>query len=452
MKAISQTSSKDADIVFYNGKVITIDNRNTITEAIAIKNNKVLAVGSDNTVKNYISDDTKIINLNGRSLLPGFIDAHVHLSIYGSLLLDINCQQSSINSLNDLFNELKEKTTITEKGKWIRAWSFSEDTVKDKRLPTKEELDMISKDHPIVITRICNHISVANSKALEIANINKRTNDPVGGIIEKDSSGELTGKLVETAHMMLSEKSSLTNKEMREALRLASDTFVKYGITSIHDAGGYGDGPSILKLMRQGINSGDIKVRIYSMIGSLTDAEKFIKQMKEKNIRTGDGSERFKVGPVKLFLDGSSTGPTIATREPYTNDQTNQGILYYNQEQINEILGDAHNRGYQITAHAQGDKAIEYMLNCIEKSLKNKPKRDHRHRIEHAGIVPQDLLRRMKLLNVIPIPNPSFIYVNGNKYVDYYGNRVNVMYPANDYIENNIRMAIGSDAPAVSCT
>src|SRR5699024_7039166 len=161
--------------------------------------------------------------------------------------------------------------------------------------------------------------------------------------------------------------------ELKKALKLASDTFIKYGITSIHDAGGYGDGPEILKVMQKGIQSKEIKIRIYAMIASLTDAEKFIRKMKKQKVTTGSGNERFKIGPAKLFLDGSSTGPTIATRQPYTSDLNNHGILYYSQEKINSILVDAHKKGYQITAHAQGDQAIELILNCIETALLEDP-------------------------------------------------------------------------------
>lgn len=439
-----------ANIVFYNGSVITSDPNNTIVDSIAIKENKIIYVGPKKNIHKFIGENTQLIDLKNRSLLPGFIDSHVHLSIYGSNLLDVNCQESTIKSLKDLFNVLKQKTNQMERGKWIRAWSFDESKVKEKRFPTREELDKVSKHHPIIIVRACNHISVSNSKAFQLTGIDENTLDPVGGILERNHKGELTGKLIESAHMNISEKAAMDQEELKQSLKLASDVFIQYGITSIHDAGGYGDGISILKAMKDGVNSGDIKVRIYSMIGSLTDAEKFIAEVKKRNILTGDGNERLKVGPTKLFLDGSSTGPTIATREPYCNEPNNHGILYYSQDNIDKILKDSHNKGYQITAHAQGDRAIELMLNCIEKSLEENPVSDHRHRIEHAGIVPKDLLKRIKKLNVIVIPNPAFIYFNGDRYVEYYGNRVNCMYPLKDYKDMNIPMALGSDAPVVN--
>jgi predicted amidohydrolase YtcJ len=148
-----------------------------------------------------------------------------------------------------------------------------------------------------------------------------------------------------------------------------------------------------------------------------------------------------------LFTDGSSTGPTIATREPYTSDPGYSGILYYKEEEIHQVLGQAHKRGFQITVHAQGDRAIEMYLNCVEKALNESPRKDHRHRIEHAGISSPDLQKRMKELGVIPIPNPPFPYEFGDIYIEHYGNRVNHMYAARDFIDNGILAAAGSDAP-----
>src|SRR5699024_480549 len=219
---------------------------------------------------------------------------------------------SQIKSLKDLFAKLKKEASQTKKGQWIRAWGFDEKNMCEQRFPTKRELDEITSDHPILIVRVCNHMSIVNSQALHLANINKNTQSPEGGIIDRDINGNLTGKLIEAAHMKLSEIASHSEDELKKALKLASDTFIKYGITSIHDAGGYGDGPEILKVMQKGIQSKEIKIRIYAMIASLTDAEKFIRKMKKQKVTTGSGNERFKIGPAKLFLDGSSTGPTIA--------------------------------------------------------------------------------------------------------------------------------------------
>lgn len=440
-----------ADIILRNGEVITVDPTDQIHEAVAVKDNKILATGSNEEIDALADEKTKVIDLKGRSCLPGFIDAHLHLTIYGTNMLGVSCIAPHVHSLQDIFTDLKEKAAKTEKGEWVRAWGFNEHEIEERRFPTREELDSVSTDHPIVIIRGCNHTSIANSKALELAGIHHESADPPGGVIEKDSAGHLTGKLIETAHMNLFKVASFNKKELKEAMKLASLEFVKAGITSIHDAGGYGSGPDILSVMEEGINTGDIKVRVYAMIGSLTDSTSFIRSMVDAGIVTGTGDERFKIGPAKLFTDGSSTGPTIATREPYTSDPADYGIQYFSQQELNTILGEAHDKGYQLTAHAQGDRAIEMVLDCIEQALTKNPRENHRHRIEHAGIASQDLQKRMKDLGVVIVPNPAFMYVNGDTYLKHYGKRVEVMYPARDYIDAGIPSAFASDSPVVSC-
>jgi predicted amidohydrolase YtcJ len=436
-----------ADVVFINGEVITVDGNNRVVEAVAVKDNRIIAVGSNKEIKEHVFNETTIVDLDGKTLLPGFIDAHLHLTIYGTNLLGVSCIAPHIQCLEDIFTDLRRKAKETPKGKWVRAWGFNETTLDENRFPTKEELDKISLDHPIVIIRTCNHTSIANSKALHLAGISENTEDPEGGIIERNPDGTLTGKLIENAHMQLFEFASYTEEELQKGMMLASNEFIQAGITSVHDAGAYGDGSETLRIMQQASKANDIKVRVYAIIGSLTNSHDFVKKMVEAGPITGLGDDWFKIGPAKLFTDGSSTGPTIATREGYSHNPNDHGITYYSQDDLDRILGEAHKKGFQITAHAQGDRAIEMILNCIERAVEEHPREDHRHRIEHAGIASPDLQARMKKLGVVIIPNPVFMYVNGDKYLEYYGDRVNVMYPTRDYIDQDIIAAFGSDTP-----
>ncbi|WP_078410166.1 amidohydrolase [Priestia abyssalis] len=434
-----------ADLVFLNGEVVTVDERNTIAEAVAVEGNRIKAVGTNEEVKVFIGEKTKVIDLEGKSLLPGFIDSHLHLTMYGVNQQAVNCKADHIKSLEDILSDLRDKAKETPKGQWVRAWGFNETKIKEKRYPTKEELDHISSEHPILILRTCGHISIVNSKALEIAKIDRTTPDPEGGFIERDVDGNTTGRLVETANMAMNEIASYTEEELRKGMKTASDHFISSGITSVHDAGVLDT--DNFRIMQQAVQAKDIRVRVYAVICTLNDSARFVDNIMSAGIVTGLGDEFFKIGPAKVFTDGSSTGPTIATRQPYTSDSKNFGILYYSQEELDRILGEAHKKGYQITAHAQGDRAIEMVLNCIEKALDEQPRKNHRHRIEHAGIASADLQERMKKLGVIPIPNPPFFYEFGESYVKNYGSRVNEMYPLRDYIDNGIIAAAGSDCP-----
>ena len=293
--------------------------------------------------------------------------------------------------------------------------------------------------------RTCNHISVVNSKGLEALGITRETPDPEGGQIARDEDGEPTGVLKETAHMRAFEASKYSPEEMVEALAIADDDFVRLGITSIHEAGGYG--PDQMRAMYRAVAEGRVRVRIYAMVCSLDRSEEFVRKMVAAGLVTGVGDERFRIGPAKIFTDGSSSGPTCATREPYTSDPDDSGILYFSQEEIDDILGAAHREGFQITAHAMGDRAVEMVVNCIERALEEQPREDHRHRIEHAGMVPPDLMGRIERLGIVPIPNPAFFYEFGEGYVKNYGGRVEHMFPLADYAEEGVIAAGGSDAP-----
>lgn len=434
-----------ADIVFKNGQVITVDDQDRITEAVAVKDNRIIAVGTNDEINHMINSQTTVVNLNGKSLLPGFIDSHVHMTVYGANQLSVSCKASHIKSISDILQDLKKAALKTPKGNWIRAWGFDETNVVEKRYPTRQELDEVSTEHPIIVMRTCLHTSFVNSKALEIAGIDQNTENPEGGIIVRDDKGEPTGTLLETAHMNMFEKAKYTDEEIKKGLVLANNDFIKAGITSIHDAGGYG--PESLRAMQEAVQSGEVKIRIYAKICALNNSEEFVYKVINSGIKTGLGDEKFKIGPAKVFIDGSSSVPAIATREPYTSNPEDYGILYYNQEELNEILGLAHEKGFQITAHAQGDRAIEMMLDCIEFALKRYPRKNHRHTIEHAGITMPDLLKRMKELEVIPIPNPAFSYPFGDGYLKNYGRRVHHQTPLRDFVDNGIIAAAGSDTP-----
>ncbi|MDF2681062.1 MAG: amidohydrolase [Brevibacillus sp.] len=437
-----------ADTVFLNGQVITVDADNSVVEAVAVKANRIVGVGTNAEVEQWITAQTKVIDLQGKSLLPGFIDAHLHITIYGTNKLGIDCKARSITSISDLLDALKEQVQQTPAGQWVRACGFDESLMMEKRYPSIAELDEVSTEHPIFVMRTCAHHSIANSVAMEIAKYDRDTPDPQGGRIDRDGSGELTGFLVETAHMKMFELAAFTDAEYKQGLRLASEDFVAHGITSVHDAGGYG--PENYRAMQKAVQEGDVKVRIYAMICALNQSEDFVRKMIDAGIVTGTGDERFRIGPAKVFTDGASIAPTMAMREPFDSRPDDSGILYYEQDELNTILGEAHAKGFQITAHAQGDRAIEMLLNCYEAALTAHPRENHRHRIEHAGVSAPDLIERMAQIGVVPIPNPAFIYDYGDTYVKNIGKRVGHMFPAKDQIDNGIIAAGASDSPVTN--
>ncbi|MGQ7276873.1 amidohydrolase [Brevibacillus thermoruber] len=434
-----------ADIVFLNGQVVTADPQNRVAEAVAVSGNRIAAVGGNEEMRRHVHEGTRVIDLEGRSLLPGFIDAHLHITLYGTNKLGVDCKAAGIDSVDGLLEALKRQAERTPAGAWVRASGFDENRMKERRYPTRRELDEVSTEHPIFVMRTCAHHSVVNSRALALAGFDERTPDPQGGRLDRDETGALTGLLVETAHMKMFETAAFSEEEYRRALRLASDDFVAAGITSVHDAGGYG--PDNLRAMQKAVRGGDVKVRIYAMICALNESDAFVRRMMEAGVVTGLGDERFRIGPAKVFADGASIAATMAMRQPYDSRPGDCGILYYNRDELHTILGEAHAKGFQITAHAQGDRAIDMLLDCIEDALRKHPRDNHRHRIEHAGVSAPDLVERMARLGVVPIPNPAFLYEYGDGYVRSIGDRAGHMYPVGDFFQSGIVSAGASDCP-----
>lgn len=433
-----------ADHVFINGEVITVDPEDRVLQAAAVRGNEICAVGTTEEILRLRGPGTRVIDLQGSSLLPGFIDSHLHLMLHGTNYLGVDCK-NGVSSIGEISERLAGRAGETPPGEWVRGWGYNDQRLAEGRHPTREELDRVSTEHPILLTRTCNHISVANSRALELLGFTRDTPDPEGGEISRDANGDPDGVLKETAHMMAFQFSRYGEEEILEALRIADRDLASLGITSVHEAGGYG--PDQMRVMQRAAAEGHLRVRVCAMVCSLHESEKFVEKMVGAGIVTGLGDERFRIGPAKIFTDGASSGPTCATREPYTSDPTNTGILYYTQEEVDAILGEAHRHGFQITAHAIGDRGVEIVVNCIEKALREHPREDHRHRIEHAGMVPPDLMHRIKNLGIIPIPNPAFFYEFGEGYIKNYGDRVEHMFPMADYVEQGVVAAAGSDSP-----
>lgn len=215
-----------ADVVLINGEVITVDQKNTVVEAVGVKDNRIIVVGSNQEVKSFIGEETNILDLQGKTILPGFIDSHIHLILYGVNQLAVSCKAEHMDSIESLLDDLRKKSLETPKGEWIRAWGFNETVVKEKRYPTIAELDVISTEHPIIVSRTCSHISVVNSKALEITQIHENTPDPNGVVIEKNQEGRLTGRLIEAANMAMNEVASYTESKLMKAVKIASDHFI----------------------------------------------------------------------------------------------------------------------------------------------------------------------------------------------------------------------------------
>lgn len=439
-----------ADLIFFNGSVITADANNSLAEAVALKGNTIIYCGTMKGVYDFVGENTREIDLNGNTLMPGFIDSHIHFTLLGlkqGPIIDITVEKA--DSIKAIQSIIKESVKTKKPGQWIVLSGYDHNKLIERRHPSKEDLDQVAPDNPVRCTRCCAHMGVYNSRALEIAGIKDSSAFGQGEVVEKD--GQLTGLLKENAHMYMGSLAEFSDQELKDSLKAAEHIMHKNGITSLCDAGS--DGIGALDFIYKGIKSKDLKVRIKPMIFDLAGKQENIDAIDwylDKGKDLYQTSNRFAVASVKIMIDGSSSGPSSATRKPYSHDPDLKGILTWNQEEIDDIVEKVHKAGLSMTAHAVGDMAVEMIVNSIEKSQEANPRVDARHRIEHCGLVDEELLIRIKNLGIIPIANPGFIERNGKDYNTYYGDRVNYMFPLKSFLAMDIPCAIGSDAPVVS--
>ena len=439
-------SMRAADTVFLHGHVITVNEKDEIAEAVAVSGNQICMVGTSEEVQAAIGTETKVIDLRGRTLMPGFIDAHMHLTLLALLAgeyLDVNSDQ--LPTIDALKEAIAERARQVPKETWIKCWGYEQSKLLDQRHPTAADLNEAAPDHPVQVVRCCGHMGVYNSKALALIDLEKFQPDEV-----MREQGRATGLLKESAHNALWSQVAFTREGLAEGLRKTSRELLSMGITSVHDAGGYG--AKTLDMMEQASRTGDLGVRVYQLLYSTFGKEAtndWQAHIRGSGIRTGFGNRWFRIGAMKQLLDGSTSGPSSATRAPYSHDPELKGILNLSQREMDDFVRINHEAGYQVTAHAVGDLSVEMFLAALEKALGPNPAGSF-HRIEHCALTDERLIEQLRRLKITPISNPGFFYENASAYIRYYGDRVRHMFPLKSYLEKGIPTALGSDAPVIS--
>lgn len=434
-----------AEKIFFGGPVLTVDKADRVCEAVAIANGLILAVGDEAEIRKLADKNTEFIDLKGRSLIPGIIDAHEHTAIRGINAAGIDCRPGAVKSIEDIKARLRDIAAKTPKGEWIRGWGYNDTKLAEGRHPNRWDLDEAAPDHPVSLTRVCAHISANNSMALKIAGIEEDSVAPEGGAFEyKD--GKISGVMLENAHMQMQKAAIPSRQEMVKAMEIVSEMLIAEGITTVHDSGGYG--PGQLAAMQTAKEQGKIKVRLYAMIFSFVENLKFIDDMLKAGIYTGFGDDWLRLGPIKIMIDGSSSGPTAATREPYASNPDSTGIMSMRKDEIEDVVVRAHKAGWQLTCHAVGDRAVETIIAAYEKALSRYPRENHRHRVEHCAMMDDALLKRAADIKLVPVPQPVFLYEFGDGYIKNYGEkRGGRMFPCRSEIDFGLIPAGSSDCP-----
>lgn len=438
-----------AKVIFVNGSVITVDKNDRVCEAVAVDDNLIIGVGSSQEIKALAGPETLIVDLKGRSLLPGFVDAHCHAGIYGTVKLQIQCGSKDVHSIEDIKRVVSLRAATISPGGWILGRGYNHLALKQRRHPTRWDLDEVAPDHKVFLTRTCGHIAVANSRVLKEFQIDRHTPDPEGGRIERDSQGEPTGVLYEQAMFRIRMQTLPSAGDLEKGMKLMNRDFLSLGITSAHDASGLN--PEEIRTFQKGVTEGWIKVRLYLMFRSSEPSSQLGEIYLQSGLLTGLGNDKLRLGPYKLMLDGAGSGGTAAMREHYPYHLADYGILYMNQDELDRKVLKAHKAGYQIAIHAIGDQAVEMVLSSFEKALEQHPRENHRHRIEHCGFLDDSLIDKIHKLDVIPVLGIPFLYELGDTYIDIYGqDRLSSIYPLRSLLERGITTALSSDAPVIN--
>jgi predicted amidohydrolase YtcJ len=412
-----------ADLVLLDANVITVDRADSVAQAVAVKGDRIIHVGSTGEVRSLVGQHTRVLVLKNKTLLPGFIEPHTHFMSFGSRLRMVNVRTPPNETIADVLERIKERAEVTPRGEWIQAQGYEHTAIREKRWPTRAELDSAAPGHPLVITYRSSHVWMANSQALELAGISKDTPQPQGGHIDRDpQTGEPTGVLREKAASKPITRllPHPTLEELKEGVIQAGKEYLSVGITSTHDAG-TGDTPDHYRAYQETIEEGKLKVRVYLMIHDLPYARFYMER--DLGLRTGFGNDRLRLGPVKTCSDGSIQVYTCAFYEPYITSDTidpnkdSRGVLQVLPEDQKRIVQEAHSKGYQLAIHAQGDRGIDVALDAIEAAMEKYPRPDPRHRIEHCQGVSREGLERMKRLGVIASFYPHHLWYWGDRHI-----------------------------------
>ncbi|GHH99894.1 amidohydrolase [Neobacillus kokaensis] len=434
-----------ADTVYLNGNIYTVDKKFSKAKAMAIKGQKLIYVGNKGQAKKYIGANTKVVDLEGKTVIPGLNDGHLHFPRIGINLLKID---GFNKPKEEILNLVKEEANRLKPGEWILGFGWNHELWPDKKFPTKEELDAVAPDNPVVLTRVDAHSIWVNSQALVIGGITKETPDPQGGEIIRDSNGEPTGVLIDTAGTPVTSKiPPYSTERVEEGLLKAQEELFKNGITSATDAGSHLiDINSMKNLYKQG----DLKVRLNVMVangvGGATgeSLEHYYKHGPE----IGLFGDRLTVRSLKLVGDGSLGSRSAALLEDYSDRPGHKGNYRFTDEELYRLVKEARKYGWQVAAHAIGDGAIEQVINTYERVLKEEPLKDHRWRIEHFQVANASEIQRIAELGILPSMQPVHATSDKNMAEDRVGpERIKYSYAWRKVIDAGSHIVGGSDAP-----
>ena len=427
-----------AESVYKNANVITVDPQNPRAQAVAIRDGKFVGIGSNDDIEGLIGPTTRVVEASGLTIIPGLIDAHIHVLSSGIRhVMAADCDQRSIAAIQ---SELRSRVKRASPGDWIEGFKFDDTKTTERRFLNRHDLDAVSTDLPILVSHRAGHVYYLNSKALELSGYDDKSADPPGGRLGRDpNAGALDGVVYETAIEPIRDLlPQVTPEVRREGLRTICDMLTASGLTSVHDAMVSNDQ---LDTYSEGRDNGDLSLRVYMLA-----ARTHFPALRDAGLRTGFGDDRLRLGGIKMVSDGAIAARTAYMSEPYIGT-CDHGILAMTQDEITESALEIHRAGFQVCIHANGDLAIESVLNAYEQAQTEHPRPDPRHRIEHCTLVNPDLLSKMNRLGTIATPFCTYVYYHGEK-IEFYGeDRLEWMFAQRSFIDSGVVSTGATDYP-----
>jgi predicted amidohydrolase YtcJ len=442
------TPQVPAQLVYRNGTVITLDGNDTVAEAVAVRDGKIVQVGRTRDIAPYIGSDTKVVDLAGNTLIPGIYDAHSHFTLSGTnALFDANLNSAPIGPVENmdqllrLLQAQKDKISPTD---WISGSGYDDTLIAERRHPTRADLDKVSATQPILIVHTSGHFAVANTAALKLTGITATTPNPAGGIIRKDVNGEPDGVLEETAVQLVSTlKPAFTAAQVQDGIKAAAEQYASQGVTTANEGATYAPGVAALEAAAQ---SGVLPIRVVAW-----PVYDYMAGIDKVPLTSG----KVKIGGIKDFADGSIQGYTGYLSHPYhtpfNGDSNYSGFPRTSRDLLAQRVLDVHKTGKQSLIHGNGDEAISDILHAYRSAQAQLPRLDARPVVIHSQMGTEMQLDEMKSLGVIPSFFVLHTYYWGDRHRDIFlgPQRASRISPARSAKDRGLKFTIHTDTPVV---
>ncbi|MBB5172755.1 amidohydrolase [Texcoconibacillus texcoconensis] len=428
--------------LWYGGKIRTMESPEALKEAVFVEEGIIVSVGDESELREKYQDhiDTEQ-PLQGATMFPGFIDSHLHMMGHGEKLLRLDL--SMISSAEEMKEVLRKKVVTAGEDEWIIGEGWNENLFPDRKMIKREELDEIAPHHPLVLSRVCRHALIANSKALDIAKVDEACEDPSGGRIERDEKGQLNGLFHDQAQSLIREAMpEVSNHHLNRALSSALNDLYAHGFVGGHteDLNHYGDGVQMLETFLQTIDGKTKKFRTNLLVH-----HEVLDQLIEAGFSLGKQTEFISTGAMKIFADGALGGRTALLSEPYSDANDTQGLAIYDGDELKALVSRAREQQLPVAIHTIGDEALDRSIAALEE---HPPTQGVRDRLIHLQVVREDLLERLKKLSVILDIQPRFVASDFPWVIDRLGReRLPYAFAWKRLLSAGLICAGGSDAP-----